>query len=114
MSGQEIRANLGKNVKNLRARRQFSQANLAEKANISIAYLSKIERGLKFPKPDILSQLAESLNVEVYELFKSNNISYSVSAAVQKENKNHLKHLSQDIIKQVNLTMERVSKKHLK
>jgi transcriptional regulator with XRE-family HTH domain len=114
MSGQEIRANLGKNIKNIRARRQFSQAILAEKADISIAYLSKIERGLKFPKPDILSQIAESLNVEAYELFKSNHVSNTVPIVVQKENKSHLKRLSQDMIKQVTLTMERVSKKHLK
>ena len=72
MGGQEIKTALGYNVKRLRFLRQYSQAELAERADISIIYLSNIERGVKFPKPAILSQLAESLEVEVYELFKTN------------------------------------------
>ena len=72
MGGQEIKTILGQNIKLLRAQRRFSQALLAEKADISIAYLSKIERGIKYPKPDILFQISEGLSVEVYELFKTN------------------------------------------
>jgi transcriptional regulator with XRE-family HTH domain len=71
MGGQEIKTTLGRNIKLLRAQRRFSQALLAEKADISIACLSKIERGIKYPKPDILSQIAEGLGIEVYELFIS-------------------------------------------
>lgn len=72
MGGQEIKTALGRNIKLLRAHRQFSQERLAEKAEISVAYLSKIERGMKYPKPDIISQIAEGLGIEVYELFKTN------------------------------------------
>ena len=43
---------------------------LAEKADISMNFLSEIERGNKWPYPDTLQNLAAALNVEVFELFK--------------------------------------------
>ena len=43
---------------------------LAEKAGISMNFLSEIERGLKWPYPENLQNLANCLNIEVYELFK--------------------------------------------
>jgi len=73
MGGEEIKTLLGSNIRNLRAQRRYSQAELAEKADISIIYLSNIERGVKYPKPAILSQIAEALETEIYELFKSDN-----------------------------------------
>jgi transcriptional regulator with XRE-family HTH domain len=105
MSGQEIKNTLGRNIKFLRFRRQYSQANLAEKANISITFLSNIERGLKFPKPDILSRIAGSLDVEVYELFKTD--------LVPQDGKELINRLSEDITKNVNLAMEGVFKQYL-
>jgi transcriptional regulator with XRE-family HTH domain len=53
VDGQEIKAILGKNIKFIRNQRQYSQEILAEKAEISITFLSNIERGLKFPKPAV-------------------------------------------------------------
>jgi transcriptional regulator with XRE-family HTH domain len=105
MSGQEIKNTLGRNIKFLRFRRQYSQANLAEKANISITFLSNIERGLKFPKPDILSRIAGSLDVEVYELFKTDLVPH--------DGKELINHLSEDLTKNVNLAMESVFKQYL-
>ena len=90
MGGQEIKATLGRNIKLLRASRQFSQALLAEKADISVAYLSKIERGTKYPKPDIVSQIAEGLDVEIHELFKMNFDLKSVPIVVTDNNRKKL------------------------
>ena len=70
MDGQEIKTILGKNIRFLRFHKAYSQADLAEKANISTIFLSNIERGNKFPKPEIMSRLANALEVEVFELFK--------------------------------------------
>jgi len=70
MDGPEIRAVLAQNIKTFRTHRQWSQADLAEKADISIPFLSDIERGNKWPYPDTLSRLAKALKVEVYELFR--------------------------------------------
>jgi len=50
--------------------RSISQADLAEKAEISVIFLSNIERGVKFPKPEVMARIANALEVEVFELFK--------------------------------------------
>ena len=47
------------------------QMELAENADISMNFLSEIERGNKWPYPDTLQNLADALNVEVAELFTS-------------------------------------------
>jgi transcriptional regulator with XRE-family HTH domain len=73
MDGPEIRAILAQNIKSFRTHREWSQADLAEKAGISIPFLSDIERGNKWPYPDTLSKLAKALKVDVYELFRQEN-----------------------------------------
>jgi transcriptional regulator with XRE-family HTH domain len=70
MEGQGLRDALGKNIKLYRFHRSLSQADLAEKAGISITFLSDIERGNKWPYPDTLVNLAKALDTDVYELFK--------------------------------------------
>jgi transcriptional regulator with XRE-family HTH domain len=113
MGGQEIKAALGQNIKNLRAHRHYSQAVLAEKADISITYLSKIERRLKFPKPDILSQLAEGLDVEIYELFKADHAPKATSVVTTENNKKLINRISKDITKKVMQAMETGFKKYM-
>jgi transcriptional regulator with XRE-family HTH domain len=110
MDGQEIKAVLGDNIRNIRIHRHYSQADLAEKADISIIYLSNIERGKKYPKPAILSQIAEGLEVEVYELFKSNHI----PRAVVKDNNKFINHLSKDITQKVMKAMETGFRKYIR
>jgi transcriptional regulator with XRE-family HTH domain len=110
MDGQGIKAALGQNIRNLRAHRLYSQAELAEKADISIIYLSNIERGQKFPKPAILAQIAEGLDVEVYELFKSNHIPKAASI----DNKKYINRISKDITQKVIQAMETGFKKYIK
>jgi transcriptional regulator with XRE-family HTH domain len=71
ITGQKLRENLGKAIRFYRKQRQFSQAKLAEKAAISVTFLSKIERGIKFPTSETLSGLANGLDVEIYQLFRN-------------------------------------------
>ena len=104
MGGQEIKKTLGKNIKFYRFRRHYSQADLAEKADISITFLSNIERGLKYPKPDILYQIAEGLEVKVYELFKPD--------LVPDDNKAQMLGLSEDITKKVTQALKDVFKQY--
>jgi transcriptional regulator with XRE-family HTH domain len=109
MDGEELKTALGQNIKNLRVHRQYSQSELAEKSDISIIYLSNIERGKKFPKPNILTQIAEGLDVEIYELFKTNHI-----PAVQNINKKYINRISKDITQKVIKAMETGFKKYIK
>ena len=70
MAVKEIRTILGKNLKKYRNRRNWSQMELAENADITMNFLSEIERGNKWPFPETLQNLAGALNVEVFELFR--------------------------------------------
>ena len=105
MDGQAIKAILGKNIKFLRIQRDFTQAVLAEKAEISIIFLSSIERGTKYPKPDILGRIAKALNVEVFELFKGD--------LVPSDSKEMMSQLSADITKKINVAVAEVFKQYL-
>ena len=74
MKGKELRTIFGENVKLYRNRRNWSQADLAENANISINFLGDIERGKKWPHPDTLTKIAYALEINVFELFLEENI----------------------------------------
>ena len=104
MDGQVIKDTLGKNIKLLRARRGLSQADFAEKADISITFLSNIERGIKYPQPDMLSKIATALGVDVNELFVARLVSY-------KDDK-LFNHFSVDITENVNKAMVEVIKRY--
>ncbi|GBU29394.1 transcriptional regulator [Treponema sp. R8-4-B8] len=69
MKGIEIRGILAKNIKFYRENRLWSQADLASNSEISIPFLSEIERGNKWPFPDTLARIADALNVKILDLF---------------------------------------------
>jgi len=75
MDGTEIRKTLARNIKSFREHRLWSQADLAENSDISIPFLSEIERGNKWPFPDTLGRIAKALNVQVRELFREETLS---------------------------------------
>ncbi len=60
---------LGQRIKELRKRTGFSQEQLAEKAETSPNYLSRMERGTENPSLDMLIKLAHALDVEMWEMF---------------------------------------------
>ena len=56
----------------IRAQREAAQVSvrqLAEKAGVSNPYLSQIERGLRKPSADVLSQIAKALRVSAEVLY---------------------------------------------
>jgi transcriptional regulator with XRE-family HTH domain len=73
MIQKQPRTILGSNLRKFRGQREWSQMELAEKANISMNFLSEIERGNKWPSSETLQNLADSLGVEAYELFRPEN-----------------------------------------
>jgi transcriptional regulator with XRE-family HTH domain len=105
MEIQEIKNLLGKNIKYFRFHKQISQSELAEKADISVTFLSNIERGKMFPKVETLSRITKSLDVEVFELFRAD--------LAFKENREMISRLSEDITKNVNMAMAEVFKQYL-
>lgn len=63
---------IGSKIKYYREQRKLTQIQLAEQAQISISYLSKIEAAgcNKSLSISVLNQIANVLNVEISEFFK--------------------------------------------
>lgn len=63
---------IGTNIKYYREQAELTQVQLAEQAQISISYLSKIEAiGCdKSMSISVLNQIANVLNIEIIEFFK--------------------------------------------
>ena len=114
MGGKELRAIFGKNVKLYRNRRNWSQADLAEYANISINFLGDIERGKKWPHPDTLTKMADALEIKVYELFLEEDT--AVNPETQTMMSRFVKDVSLTINKSlslsVNQSIEHISKQY--
>ena len=70
MTERELLKVLGGNIKLFRGRLNWTQAELSERANISVNFLSDIETGKKWPSPITLVKLADVFTVEVFELLK--------------------------------------------
>ena len=69
----EIKTLFGANLKQYRKNKHLSQEELAEKVDISVKHLSKIERGLTFVSADLLLKLSDNLEVSVAQLFCKEN-----------------------------------------
>jgi transcriptional regulator with XRE-family HTH domain len=70
MTERELLKIFSANIKQYRVRFRWSQAELAEKINISINFLSDIETGKKWASPITMVKLANVFNIEAYELLK--------------------------------------------
>jgi len=103
MGGKELRAIFGKNVKQYRTRRSWSQADLAEYAKVSINFLGDIERGIKWPHPETLTKIAAALEVKVHELFLEEET--SVNPAAQTLMNRFIKDISLTINKTLSLSV---------
>ncbi len=62
---------VGDKVKRLRDKRALTQEELAEKAGLTVAALSRIERNNAEPRPTTRRKLAEALGVDPSELIGS-------------------------------------------
>ena len=59
---------LGKNIKQAREAREWSQALLAEKLDLSTEYICRVERGQKYMSLRKLFELADLLEIDFCEL----------------------------------------------
>jgi transcriptional regulator with XRE-family HTH domain len=125
MTEKELRGILSVNIKRYRSRREWSQAKLAEKLEISTNFLSEIETGKGWVSPATLIKLANTLNIEVYELFKveepvNNNVKELMSQFVkdisialsQSMSRSISDTLNKTLIKSLNDSLENVFKQY--
>lgn len=66
----EIIKVLGNNIRTLRKNQNLTQEQLAEKANISVPYMTQIELGKRQASLDIIENIAKALDVPVDGLFR--------------------------------------------
>jgi transcriptional regulator with XRE-family HTH domain len=64
-----LQALFGRRLRQLRHERGLSQADLAELADVTPEYVSRIERGRVGPSMDVIATLAQVLGVEPRDLF---------------------------------------------
>jgi transcriptional regulator with XRE-family HTH domain len=64
-----IRDVLASNLKRFRQGRGWSQAFLAEKAEISTNYIGMLENTVKFPSSEMIQKLAFALGIDPTDLF---------------------------------------------
>ncbi len=56
-------------IKEIIQKRNTTSKQLAEKLDITETSLSRIVKGVQFPKPELLKQIADTLDVDIRELF---------------------------------------------
>jgi len=101
MTEQELRAIVRTNIRRYREFRKWTQAQFAEKLDISINFLSDIENGKKWISPTTMVKFATVLNIEPFELFKPPEAaSYDVSALFSRYNNEVVQAVS-DSVKQI-------------
>jgi transcriptional regulator with XRE-family HTH domain len=74
MTERELLKIFSSNIRLYRTRFKWSQAELAEKINISINFLSDIETGKKWASPNTMVKFANVFKVKAYELLKPLNL----------------------------------------
>lgn len=64
----DLQQTVGSVIRRERHERRFTLKELAERAMISVVYLSEIERGKKYPSPVVVERLADALDLSVPDL----------------------------------------------
>jgi transcriptional regulator with XRE-family HTH domain len=65
----EVASDIGSFIRAQRENAQVSVRQLAERSGVSNPYLSQVERGLRKPSADVLSQIAKALRVSAEVLY---------------------------------------------
>lgn len=60
----------GENLKRIRTSKGFTQQNLADSLNVEISQISRIERGIINTSMLNLKKIAETLKIDIADLFK--------------------------------------------
>ena len=67
-ASQQHRRLLGETIRALRLKASYSQERLAERAELSSIFISRVERGKESPSVDSLVKIAKALKIRVREL----------------------------------------------
>ncbi len=93
---EDIKILFGKKIRELRKKHKFTQSNLAEIVNVDDKHISCIESGKNFPSANLISKIAEALNVEIKDLFEFSylqtpqNLKFEINSMIEKLNDEQL------------------------
>ena len=73
MTEDQLKSIVRANIRRYRGFRKWTQADLAEKLDISVNFLSDVENGKKWISLTNIVKFANVLNIEPFELFKPAN-----------------------------------------
>lgn len=65
-----IAAKFGKKLRELRLKKDLTQEDIAYKADVTVYYASKIERGFANPSLETLYKIAKAFNMDLSELLR--------------------------------------------
>lgn len=102
-----LRKELGVQIRNLRKTKGFTQEELGEKADLSYKYVGELERGQVNVSIDSLVRIAESLGVKIGDLFSKEKV--TVQKVILKE-KTPLSKLSPKDLQQIQHTLKLLNK----
>ena len=114
-----IREILALNLKEYRRKSGFTQEKLAEKAGISANYLSMVEISRKFPTPEMLDRLSQTLDIQTFQLFDPSatpegallHLERTIVENIEKVVRTTIK---QDIVSELDQTVSKAIKQSLK
>lgn len=69
----KLQEKFGNRIKTLRHQHDMTQEQLAETTELSVEFISLIERGVNSPSFKTLQVLADAFNIEVFKLFEFDN-----------------------------------------
>ncbi|HCB11806.1 MAG TPA: hypothetical protein DEO94_06730 [Cyanobacteria bacterium UBA11991] len=70
----EVKHKLGRNIKIERIRNDITQEQLAERIDMSVSYVSKLEQGLTSPTAIALYKMSKVLNIPMEKFFEDVDI----------------------------------------
>jgi transcriptional regulator with XRE-family HTH domain len=62
---------LGQRISEIRKIKKITQEQLAEKTDLTVSYISKIEGGKRNPSFIAIHRIADGLGIKIYQLFTS-------------------------------------------
>lgn len=60
---------IGQQIRHLRRMKDMSQATLAEKINVTVGWIGRVERGIHLPNLKLLFKISKALQTRTRDLF---------------------------------------------
>ena len=69
MARADVKVLFGQKLREVRQKKGWSQEEFAHRAELDRTYVSGVERGIRNPTLDVITKFADTLDVEVADLF---------------------------------------------